>query len=140
MQIQSAKHIKSEKPAYLCPNTQKWAFQIHQRFLITFLKCIASCWPIFIFGPHFPGTLIFVPCAKCFVLYTLRSRGAWGRPNVPTMPLFIFRIWRLDPCACALGPNWWNFRRSEPARGSHLALQGPLRRLGARIWRPKGLI
>ena len=36
VQIHSAKHIKSEKPAYLCPNTQKWAFQIHQRFLLLF--------------------------------------------------------------------------------------------------------
>ena len=109
-------------------------------FPITFLKCIASCWPIFIFGLHFPGTLIFVPCAKCFVFYTLRSRGAWGRPNVPKMPLLTFRFRRLDPCACAFGPNGWNFRRSEPSRGSHLAPQGPFRRLGARIWCPKVLI
>ena len=135
MQFHSAKHIKSEEPAYLFPNNQKVGFPNSPMFSITFLKCIASCWPIFIFGPHFPGTVIFVPCAKCFVLYTFRSRGAWGRPNVPTMPLVTFRFWRLDPCACASGPNGWNFRRSEPPRGSHLAPQGPLRRLGARIWR-----
>ena len=81
MQIQSAKHIKSEEPPYLFPNTQKVGFPNSPMFSITFLKCIASCWPIFIFGPHFPGTVIFVPCAKCFVLYSFRSRGAWGRPR-----------------------------------------------------------
>ena len=66
------------------PTWQKMAFAKSPTFSITFLKCIASCWPIFIFGLHFPGTLIFVPCAKSFVLFTFRSRGPWGRPNVPT--------------------------------------------------------
>ena len=105
------------------------AFAKSPTFSFTFLKCIASCWPIFIFGLHFPGTLIFVPCAKCFVFYTLRSRGAWGRPNVPKMPLVTFRFRRLDPIASAFGPKGWTFRRSEPPRGSYLAPQGPIRRL-----------
>ena len=108
------------------PTCEKMAFAKSPTFSITFLKCIASCWPIFIFGLHFPGTLIFVPCAKSFVLYTLRSRGAWGRPNVPKMSLVTFRFRRLDPCARAFGPKGWTFRRSEPPRGSHLAPQGPI--------------
>ena len=108
------------------PTCQKMAFAKSPTFSITFLKCIASCWPIFIFGLHFPGTLIFVPCAKCFVFYTLRSRGAWGRPNVPKMPLVTFRFRRLDSIASAFGPKGWTFRRSEPPRGSHLAPQGPI--------------
>ena len=114
MQIHSAKHIKSEEPAYLCPNAQKRGVPNSPKFSITFLKCFASCWHIFIFGLHFPGTLIFVPCAKSFVFYTFRSRGAWGRPNVPKMPLVTFRFRRLEPIARAFGPNGWTFRRSEP--------------------------
>ena len=136
MQFYSAKHIKSEKPAYIGQLAKKMAFAKSPTFSITFLKCIASCWPIFIFGLHFPGALIFVLCAKCFVFYTLRSRGVWGRPNVPKMPLVTFRLRRLAPCACSFGPKGWTFMRSEPPRGSHLAPQGPIRRLGARIWRP----
>ena len=111
------------------PTCQKMAFAKSPTFSFTFLKCIASCWPIFMFGLHFPGALIFVPCAKCFVFFTLRSRGAWGRPNVPKMHLVTFRFRRRDPIASAFGPKGWTFRRSEPPRGSHLAPQGPIRRL-----------
>ena len=136
MQLYSAKHRKAGVSR---PTCQKMGFAKSATFSLTFLKCFASCWPIFIFGLHFPGTVIFVPCAKCFVFCTLRSRGAWGRPNAPKMPLVTFRFRQPDPIASAFGPNGWTSRRSEPLRGSHLAPQGPIRRLGARIWRPNGL-
>ena len=122
---QNISKVKSRRIYVQMP--KKGAFQIHKRFLLPFLKCFASCWHIFIFGLHFLGTLIFVPCAKSFVFYTFRSRGAWGQPNVPKIPLVTFRFRRLDPIARAFRPDGWSFRRSEPPRGSHLAPQGPFR-------------